>query len=308
MLVDGHERRHRARHPARRRPRPHRRGHASSASTRPRSWPPTVHHATIYATGLVDLERHVVIDMVEGNSAADLRRWTDQRRPGLAGRHRGGGHRPGRVVPGRAVAAARPRPPGRRPVPRRAGRATAASTRSAAGCRTRPSATVAARHDPLYRIRKLLLTGAERLDERGSRPDAARACASATPTTSCSAPGWPRNRSATSTSPTPRPTPRRCSTRPSPAAPPTRWPRSARSARPSRRGAPRSSPTTTPAPRNGPTEGLNLCVKKVKRCGHGFRSLRALPAPRAAPRRRHHLARADPARHASEPALPTQTR
>jgi hypothetical protein len=21
---------------------------------------------------------------------------------------------------------------------------------------------------------------------------------------------------------------------------------------------------------NGPTEGLNLCVKKVKRCGHGF--------------------------------------
>ena len=23
---------------------------------------------------------------------------------------------------------------------------------------------------------------------------------------------------------------------------------------------------------NGPTEGLNLCVKRVKRCGHGFRS------------------------------------
>ena len=22
---------------------------------------------------------------------------------------------------------------------------------------------------------------------------------------------------------------------------------------------------------NGPTEGMNLCVKKVKRCGHGFR-------------------------------------
>jgi transposase len=27
-------------------------------------------HATVYATGLVDLERHVVIDMVEGNSAS----------------------------------------------------------------------------------------------------------------------------------------------------------------------------------------------------------------------------------------------
>ncbi len=23
---------------------------------------------------------------------------------------------------------------------------------------------------------------------------------------------------------------------------------------------------------NGPTEGLNLCIKKVKRCGHGFRT------------------------------------
>jgi transposase len=43
-------------------------------------------HATIYATGLVDLERHVVIDMVEGNSAADLRRWTANAHPGwLAG-------------------------------------------------------------------------------------------------------------------------------------------------------------------------------------------------------------------------------
>ena len=25
---------------------------------------------------------------------------------------------------------------------------------------------------------------------------------------------------------------------------------------------------------NGPTEGLNLCVKKVKRCGHGFRTFK----------------------------------
>ena len=30
-------------------------------------------HATVYATGLVDLEAKVVIDMVEGNRAADLR-------------------------------------------------------------------------------------------------------------------------------------------------------------------------------------------------------------------------------------------
>jgi len=54
------------------------------------------------------------------------------------------------------------------------------------------------------------------------------------------------------------------------AARPMRCPRCSRSARPSHRGAPRSSPDDTGAS-NGPTEGLNLCVKKVKRCGHGFR-------------------------------------
>ena len=59
---------------------------------------------------------------------------------------------------------------------------------------------------------------------------------------------------------------------------------------------------------NGPTKGLNLCLKNVKRCGHGFRTfenfrLRVLlhaggitwperPRPRPA----------------SDPALPTQTR
>ncbi len=44
------------------------------------------HHATRYATGLVDLDRRMVIDMVEGNAAADLRRWcSDQDREWLAG-------------------------------------------------------------------------------------------------------------------------------------------------------------------------------------------------------------------------------
>ena len=41
----------------------------------------TATHPTVYATGLVDLGRHVVIDMVEGNSAADLRRWTSNADP-----------------------------------------------------------------------------------------------------------------------------------------------------------------------------------------------------------------------------------
>ena len=38
-------------------------------------------HPTIYATGLVDLEASIVIDLVEGNGAADLRRWTKNAHP-----------------------------------------------------------------------------------------------------------------------------------------------------------------------------------------------------------------------------------
>ena len=41
---------------------------------------------------------------------------------------------------------------------------------------------------------------------------------------------------------------------------------------------------------NGPTEAMNLCVKKVKRAGHGFVDLRPLPTSSVAPRRRCHLA------------------
>ncbi len=35
----------------------------------------TATHPTIYATGLVDLDARIIIDMVQGNAAADLRRW-----------------------------------------------------------------------------------------------------------------------------------------------------------------------------------------------------------------------------------------
>ena len=40
-------------------------------STRPRSSPANRHHPTLYATGLVNLDARIVIDMVEGNAAAD---------------------------------------------------------------------------------------------------------------------------------------------------------------------------------------------------------------------------------------------
>jgi transposase len=39
-------------------------------------------HATVYATGLVDLQARRVIDMVKGNSARDLRRWCANADPG----------------------------------------------------------------------------------------------------------------------------------------------------------------------------------------------------------------------------------
>ena len=46
----------------------------------------TADHPTLYATGLVDLDRPMLIDMVEGNSASDLRRWCEaQSRWWLAG-------------------------------------------------------------------------------------------------------------------------------------------------------------------------------------------------------------------------------
>jgi transposase len=41
----------------------------------------TAEHATVYATGLVDLVRHRLIDMVEGNSAGDLRKWATNADP-----------------------------------------------------------------------------------------------------------------------------------------------------------------------------------------------------------------------------------
>src|SRR5919202_4493371 len=124
-------------------------------------------HSPIYATALVDLEAKVLIDMVEGNSAADLRRWTnnaDQRwiagikvvATDLAESFRAG------LSPklDHAVRVADPFH-----VVRVANRCLDKVRRrvqnETLGHRGR-------KEDPLYRIRKLLLAGTERLDERGS--------------------------------------------------------------------------------------------------------------------------------------------
>jgi transposase len=123
-------------------------------------------HATVYATGLVDLEAKILIDIVEGNGAADLRRWISGAHPNwiegirvvatdLAESFRAG------LSPGldHATRVADPFH-----VVRVANRCLDKVRRrvqnETLGHRGRKA-------DPLYRIRKLLLAGDERLDGRG---------------------------------------------------------------------------------------------------------------------------------------------
>ncbi len=123
-------------------------------------------HPTLYATGLVDLDAGILIDLVEGNSADDLREWLDrQHQEWLAGigvvttdlaeSYRSGlnphlAHATRVADPFHVV---------------RVGNRCLDKVR-----RRVQNETLGHRghkHDPLYRIRKLLLAGHERLDERG---------------------------------------------------------------------------------------------------------------------------------------------
>jgi transposase len=125
-------------------------------------------HATIYATGLVDLRAKVLIDIVEGNAAADLRRWTTGADPAwlagievvatdLAESFRSG------LSPhlDHAVRVADPF------------HVVRVGNRCLDKVRRRvQNETLGHRGrkpDPLYRIRKLLLAGDERLDDRGRK-------------------------------------------------------------------------------------------------------------------------------------------
>ncbi len=93
----------------------------------------TASHPTLYATGLVDLDERILIDMIEGNSADDLREWCgEQDRTWLAGI----GvvtNRPGRVLPGRARPSSRSCPTGGRSVPCGEGGEPMCGRRSSAG-------------------------------------------------------------------------------------------------------------------------------------------------------------------------------
>lgn len=125
------------------------------------------YHPTVYATGLVDTQAGILIDMVKGNTASDLRRWcekqsgewlagvgtvsidlTDSYRSGLSPHldHALRVADPFHVVrvANRCLDMVR--------------RRTQNETLHHRG----------RKDDPLYRIRKLLLKGSERLDEKGT--------------------------------------------------------------------------------------------------------------------------------------------
>ena len=126
----------------------------------------TAEHPTIYATGLVDLDRRLVVDLVEGNTAADLRRWcraqddewlgsiqvvaTDLAESYRAGMSPSLDHALRVADPFHVVRV------GNRCVDRVRRRVQ----NETLGHRGRKA-------DPLFRIRKLLLSGTERVDERG---------------------------------------------------------------------------------------------------------------------------------------------
>jgi transposase len=228
------------------------------------------HHATEYATGLVDLRRPILIDMIEGNSAADLRRWTANADPAwLAGikvvatdltdSYRAGlspdlDHAKRVADPFHVVRLAN----------RCVDQVRRRVQNETLGHRGR-------KHDPLYRIRKLLLSGDERLDERGrdrmllglrvgdpndevagawlakesvrdvylaERWRDARVLLTKT-IRGCLADDVPEIQSLGTTL--------------------KRWQREILARH-------------TTGASNGPTEGLNLLVKKVKRCGNGHRN------------------------------------
>ncbi|HEX2273182.1 MAG TPA: transposase [Acidimicrobiales bacterium] len=245
-------------------------------------------HSTIYATALVDLEARVLIDMVEGNAAADLRRWTE----GADGRWLGGIE----VV---ATDLAESFRAGLSPHLDHATRVAdpfhvvRVGNRCVDKVRRRvQNETLGHRgrkDEPLYRIRKLLLAGDERLDERG-RNRLLLGLRVGDPHDEVLG-AWLAKESVRDVySPTIPPWPPRCSTRPSPAVAPTTSRRSAPSATPSPRGAPRSSLTTTRAPPTDPPRG-STSASSASSAAATVQAIRALPAPSAAACRRRHLAR-----------------
>lgn len=228
------------------------------------------HHSTIYTTQLVDLERRATIDMVEGNTAPDLRRWLAGADPAwladikvvatdLAESFRAGlsphlDHAKRVADPFHVV---------------RVGNRCLDQVR-----RRVQNDTLGHRGrklDPLYRIRKLLLTGAERVDDAG-RERLLLGLRVGDPNDEVLG-AWLAKESVRDVYLA------------------ETW-REARTlldkaiagcladdvaevralGNTLKRWRPEILAHHTTGASNGPTEGLNLCVKKVKRCAHGMRS------------------------------------
>lgn len=228
------------------------------------------HHSTIYATGLVDLEAHRVIDMTVGNAAADLRRWCANADSGWLARVEV-------VATDLTDSYAAGLSPHLAHVRRVADpfHVVRLANRCVDQVRRRTQQRVLGHRgrkvDPLYRIRKLLLTADERLDEKG-RHRLALGLRAGDPDGEVQA-AWVAKESVRdvylatdhdeahtllalavwrceqSHVPEVRTLGRTLS----------KW------------FGPILARFDTGAS-NGPTEGLNLCIKKVKRAGHGFRT------------------------------------
>jgi transposase len=226
--------------------------------------------STTYVTGLVDLQGRRVIDLIDGRNAADLRGWFANTDPGwrekvrvvatdLAGSYRAG-------LSPHLDHATRVADPFH--VVRVANRALDAVRRrvqhQVLGHRGR-------KPDPLYRVRKLLLAGTERLDDKG-RARLAAGFRAGDPDGWVEA-AWVAKESVRDVYLAQnRPDAEvllamaivRCDTSPVPeicalGATLAKW-------------HPEILARFDTAASNGPTEGLNLCIKRVKRAGHGFRN------------------------------------
>lgn len=226
-------------------------------------------HHTIYVSSLVDLRRHIVIDLFPGNSAADLRKWTSRADKAWLGSVE--------VVATDLTESYRA---GLKPhlahVTRVADpfHVVRVANRCLDKIRRRvQNETLGHRgykDDPLFKIRKIMLTGAERLDAKGTER-MLLGLRAGDPTDEVLG-GWLAKESVRDVYLTGDPADAAllldkviagCAVDLVPEVKSlgqtlAKW---------------RSEILAYHATgaSNGPTEGLNLCVKKVKRCGHGFR-------------------------------------
>ncbi len=226
-------------------------------------------HPTLYATGLVDLDEHILLDIIEGNSADDLREWLSDQEASFLG--------------GISVVATDLAESHRTGLDPHLAHATRVAdpfhvVRVANRCLDKVRRRVqhetlkhrGRKGDPLYRIRKLLLAGHERLDGRGQ--DRMLLGLRAGDPNDEVLGAWLAKESTRDIYLTEDPAEAAVLIDKVIAGCATDDVEEIRSL-----GRTLASWRTeilehhNTGASNGPTEGLNLCVKRVKRCGFGFR-------------------------------------